>query len=150
MKLKRQATPNLLIPLDGLSWVPDGIRDSLAWVTGQLVEAFGPSVEKIGLYGSWQRGEAGPFSDVDLVVILNHEVAWFTAEVGMIDRTAARKDRRRWHALEKKINTSAPDLRVYSVAVVTPGMVAYYHAHGPIHLQNWARALDACHILWAR
>lgn len=37
----------------------------------QLVEAFGDNLAFFGLQGSWGRGEAGPESDIDLVVLLH-------------------------------------------------------------------------------
>lgn len=37
---------------------------------------------------------------------------------------------------------------MYSVAFVTPGMLDYYQAYGPIHLQNWARAVINGLALW--
>ena len=37
----------------------------------RLVDAFGDNLAFFGLQGSWGRGEAGPESDIDLVVLLN-------------------------------------------------------------------------------
>lgn len=37
----------------------------------KLVEAFGDNLAFFGLQGSWGRGEAGPESDIDLVVLLH-------------------------------------------------------------------------------
>lgn len=37
----------------------------------QLVDAFGDNLAFFGLQGSWGRGEAGPESDIDLVVLLH-------------------------------------------------------------------------------
>ena len=38
----------------------------------RLVPAFGPDLLFLGLQGSFGRGEAGPDSDIDLVVVLTH------------------------------------------------------------------------------
>jgi hypothetical protein len=136
------------LTLDELPWIPENIRKSLSVMVPFLVQSLAPGLARIGLYGSWQRGDAGPQSDVDLVVFLRSEVGWFDPEKGMGDRSAARKDKLRWHALEQKANALRLEARVYSIAVVTPGMLTYYQSKGPIHLQNWAHALMNCYPLW--
>ena len=124
-----------------LPWIPLDMAKSLAAITSFLREAYGTEAAYIGLYGSWQRGDATPDSDVDIAVFLNHEVPWFDSIHGLGDPAAACKDRSRWHAIEKRANKKRLDSRVYSINVVTQGMLYYYLAHGPIHLQNWAHAL---------
>ena len=133
---------------DGLPWLPPDVQASLGAVVSLIVESFPGYVSRIGLYGSWQRGKARPESDVDIAVFLAQDVSWFDAERGIVDQSAARKDKQQWHAVEKKVNRECEDSRAYSVAFVAPAMMAYYAARGPIHLQNWVEALRTCHILW--
>jgi predicted nucleotidyltransferase len=137
------------LTLDTLVWIPEDLKKSLSEVVSFLKKSFLSEVASIGLYGSWQRGEVSPESDVDIVVCLNQDVNWFDAEHGVVNRSAASKDQRRWHGIEKKLNARRLYPRVFSIAVVTPGMLVYYSAHGPIHLQNWVYALRNCFPLWA-
>ena len=146
---KRKSIPAGKLALDKLPWIPDDLKESLTAIVAFLIESFVTDVSRIGLYGSWQRGDASPGSDVDIVVFLAHEVAWFDAENGIVNRSNARQDKLHWHAIEKKANAYRLDARVYSIAVVTPGMLKYYSARGPIHLLNWAHALKNCYPLWA-
>jgi len=145
---KRRSIPASELALDKLPWIPDDLEESLTGIVAFLTESFATDVSRIGLYGSWQRGDASPGSDVDIVVFLASEVDWFDAENGIVNRSDARKDKLHWHTIEKKANAYRLDARVYSIAVVTPGMLGYYSARGPIHLQNWAHALENCYPLW--
>lgn len=113
-----------------------------------LRQAFGPEITAIGLYGSWQRGEATAASDVDLVVFLAGDVAWFDAASGEVDAAAAGKERRRWRKIERRANGRRLDSRGYSISVVTPAMLAYHEKNGPPHLQNWVQAVLAAYPLW--
>lgn len=146
LKLIRKHADRLT--LDELPWIPGDLEKSLAVIVSFLRDSFKSNISWVGLYGSWQRGDASPQSDVDIVVFLNHEVSWFNAEKGIVNRTLAHTDRLHWHAIEKEANTYRLDSRVYSIAVVTPGMQEYYSVRGPIHLQNWAHALKNCYSLW--
>ena len=131
-----------------LPWLPPDLCGSLDAILPFLAASFHPELARIALYGSWQRGEASPASDVDLAVFLTPEVPWFDAEQGTVNRREARKARRRWAAIEKKANRCKLDQRLYSIAVVTPGMLVYYASHGPVHLQNWVAALERSVLLW--
>lgn len=145
---KRTGPHNVELILDELPWIPQDLTVGLSAVVSFLIESFKPNVSRIGLYGSWQRGDAGPESDVDIVVFLTHEVTWFDAENGMVNRSDARKEKLRWHTIERKANACHPDSRIYSIAVVTEGMIEYYTSKGPIHLYNWVHALKNCYPLW--
>jgi predicted nucleotidyltransferase len=147
---KRRSIPASELDLDKLPWIPEDLKESLSAIIPFLIQSFMSEASSIGLYGSWQRGDASPESDVDLVVFLAHRVAWFDAGDGVVTRSDARKERLRWRAIEEQANTYRLDARAYSIAVVAPGMLEYYSARGPIHLQNWAHALTACHTLWRR
>ena len=136
------------VTLAELSWLPEDMKKSFSALIPFLRESFRTDISQIGLYGSWQRGEAGPESDVDMVVFLTHEVSWFDAENGTLNRSKAHKAKLAWHRLEKKANSFRLDSRIYSIAVVTPAMLEYYAARGPIHLQNWVHALRNCYPLW--
>ena len=136
------------LTLDKLPWIPEDLAASLSLITMFLWEAFGSEVSRIGLYGSWQSGDQTPASDVDIVVFLNHEVAWFDEEGGVVNRSEARKASRQWDDVERKATEQCGDSRVFSISVVTPGMLRYYASQGPIHLQNWVYALRNCHPLW--
>lgn len=142
---KNQATE---LTFSEIPWVPEDLARNLTVVTLFLRDVFRSEVCQIGLYGSWQRGDATPASDVDIVVLLNHEVSWFDAINGIESQTDARKDQVHWHSIEKKANKRILDSRVYSIAVVTQGMLDYYAICGPIHLQNWVHALNHCYVLW--
>ena len=131
-----------------LPWIPTDLARSLHAVTCYLRDAFGSKVSRIGLYGSWQRGDPRPESDVDIVVFLSGEVSWFDTVKGVVNHSDARKDHLHWHIIEENANTRRLDSRIYSITVVTQGMVDYYTLHGPIHLQNWVHAMTNCHLLW--
>ena len=45
--------------------------DYLTRLTGLLTDAFGPRVIYVGLQGSYLRGDAGPDSDIDVMVVLD-------------------------------------------------------------------------------
>jgi predicted nucleotidyltransferase len=145
---KRIRTRDSDLTLDELLWIPEDLEKSLLAIVSFLKESIRSDVLWIGLYGSWQRGDADSESDVDIVVFLTHEVSWFDAENGIVNRSDARTDKLHWHTIEKKANAYRLDSRVYSIVVVTPGMLEYYSARGPIHLQNWAHALMNCYPLW--
>jgi predicted nucleotidyltransferase len=136
------------LTLDELPWIPEDLSKSLSAITSFLREAFGPGVSRIGLYGSWQRGDAELASDVDIAVFLNHEVPWFDAINGIVNHSDSRKDLYHWHTIEQEANTHRLDSRAYSIAVVTQRMLDYYTSRGPIHLQNWAHALENSYTLW--
>lgn len=136
------------LQLKGLPWIQADLKENLSVIVPFLLESFRMDVSCVGLYGSWQRGDADPKSDVDLVVFLIYEVAWFDSEYGIINRLDARKDKQYWHAIEKEVNAHRSDARDYSIAVVTPSMLKYYSVQGPIHLQNWVHALRNCYTLW--
>ncbi len=145
---RHTTNPESDVTLDQLDWIPADIKKSLSAIVSFLIEASKTNISHIGLYGSWQRGDAVPASDVDLVVFLNHDVSWFDAAKGTLNRSLANKDKLRWHRIEKKANAFRLDSRVYSIAFVTPAMLEYYSAQGPIHLQNWVYAIRHCHVLW--
>jgi len=145
---RRTKFPASELNFAGLPWIPKDLAGSLSAITAFLVEAYASEISRVGLYGSWQRGDPGPGSDVDIVVFLNHDVAWFDPDNGVVDRLAARRDRLHWHGIEKKANARRLDKRDYSIVVVTRGMLDYYSSRGPIHLQNWVYALKNCHPLW--
>lgn len=50
--------------------VSDDLKDTLRWATGRLREIYGPRLRRLILFGSQARGEAGPESDVDVLVVL--------------------------------------------------------------------------------
>ena len=53
---------------------PDDILPLVRRLKARLAEAYGPRFAGLVLYGSYARGEAGPDSDVDLLVVLNGPV----------------------------------------------------------------------------
>lgn len=141
-------TQDTKLTFDKLPWIPQNLKANLSVIVSFLLESFKPNVSQIGLYGSWQRGDASPESDIDLVIFLTKEVTWFDAENGIVNRSDAHEDKSLWYAIEKKANTYHLESMVYSIAVVTPAMLEYYSMRGPIHLQNWVHALKTCHPLW--
>jgi len=50
--------------------VSDDLKDTLRWATESLREIYGPRLKRLILFGSQARGEAGPKSDVDVLVVL--------------------------------------------------------------------------------
>ena len=50
--------------------ISNELRETLRWATGRLWEIYGPRLKRLILFGSWARGEAGPESDVDVLVVL--------------------------------------------------------------------------------
>lgn len=136
------------LSLAELPWIPDDLAGSLSAIVRFLVGSFRSEISRIGLYGSWQRGTAGPGSDVDVVVFLTNDVSWFDSNRGIVNRLDARIAMRRWRSVEKRANACRLDSRVYSITIATRGMIEYFQSKGPIHLQNWVRALVNCHRLW--
>src|SRR5215208_3596048 len=101
MKLfKPIRNPEYEVTLDELPWIPEDMEKSLSALVSFLIKFFRNDISQIGLYGSWQRNGAGPGSDVDMVVFLTHEVSWFDAEKGTLNRSVAHKDKLHWHAIE--------------------------------------------------
>lgn len=49
-------------------------RELLDAIKPRLAEAYGPRLREVVLYGSEARGEAGPDSDIDLLVLLDGPV----------------------------------------------------------------------------
>ena len=62
-------TERVIRPKHGLvvESMPSASRDTLREVVDRVVTAAAP--EKIILFGSWARGDAGPNSDIDLLVV---------------------------------------------------------------------------------
>jgi hypothetical protein len=149
-QLKRISNPTIELAFNSLPWIPDNLKESLSAIVAFLLDSIKSDISGIGLYGSWQKGNANLYSDVDIVVFLDHEVAWFDAEIGVVNRSDGHKDRLHWHAIEIKAAEYRLDARDYSIAIVTLSMLKYYATRGPIHLQNWAHALRNCHLLWKR
>ena len=147
---KRKKNHGDPLVFEDLPWLPDDLARSLTAVTAYLRYTFGPELSAIGLFGSWQRGEATAGSDVDLVVFLAGDVPWFDADTGLLDASLAGKDRRRWRKIERRANTHRLDVRAYSITVVTPAMLTYYKKNGPAHLQNWVHAVLSAYILDGR
>lgn len=137
-----------VLAVDKMLQMPDDLKESLSDVVSFIQKAFPLEVSWVGLYGSWQRGDANQESDVDIAVFLNHGVDWFDSQNGIVDRAKAMKDKRYWHAINKKVNERRFDSRILSISVVTPGMLAYYSTQGLIHLQNWAHAIRNCFPIW--
>ncbi len=50
--------------------VSNELRETLRWATGRLQEIYGPRLKRLILFGSQARGEAGPESDVDVLIVL--------------------------------------------------------------------------------
>ena len=135
------------LSVDKMPQMPDDLKESLSDVVSFIQKAFSLEVSRVGLYGSWQTGDANSESDVDIAVFLNHEVDWFDAKNGIIDHAKAMKDQRHWHAINKKVNERHFDSRILSISIVTPSTV-YYTIQGPIYLQNWVHAIRNCFPIW--
>ncbi len=50
--------------------VSNELRETLRWATGRLWEICGPRLKRLILFGSQARGEAGPESDANVLVVL--------------------------------------------------------------------------------
>lgn len=62
---------------------PDDILPLVRRLKARIADAYGERFAGLQLYGSYARGEAGPESDVDLLVLLHGEVdRW--AEIGRL------------------------------------------------------------------
>jgi predicted nucleotidyltransferase len=46
----------------------------LSDTVGRALEQLGPAVVAVAVFGSWARGEAGPSSDVDVLIVVAREV----------------------------------------------------------------------------
>lgn len=81
--------PETTVPVSGELW------ETLHWATASLREIYGPRLRHLILFGSQARGDAGPESDVDLLVVLagpvtSIEEAECTSQVAI--RAAAYRD----------------------------------------------------------
>jgi hypothetical protein len=75
--------------------IPEKTREVLHHTTQSLQDLYGARLNRLILFGSYARGEAGPESDVDLLVVLegpvsSHEEAKRTSQVAI--RAAAYRD----------------------------------------------------------
>ncbi len=57
-----------------LASVPDELEETLRWATERLREIYGPRLKHLILFGPEARGDAGPESDVDLLVLLEEPI----------------------------------------------------------------------------
>lgn len=57
--------------------IPAGLRKTLRWATETLREIYGPRLRRLILFGSQARGEAGPNSDVDVLVVLDGPIRFY-------------------------------------------------------------------------
>ena len=58
--------------------VPPPVRAALAEAKARLQALYGERLDRVVLYGSHARGDAGPDSDVDVLVVLRGEVEPYT------------------------------------------------------------------------
>lgn len=65
--------------------LPPRVAAAVADAKAGLEALYGDRLARVVLYGSQARGDAGPESDVDLLVVLHGEVYWY----GEIRRTGA-------------------------------------------------------------
>jgi len=75
--------------------VSSDLQETLRWATGRLREIYGSRLKRLILFGSQARGDAGPESDVDVLVVLSGPVtsmeeAERTSRVAI--QAAARRD----------------------------------------------------------
>jgi predicted nucleotidyltransferase len=58
----------------------EGVEKALNTLKVRIVDRFGPRLRRLVLFGSYARGEAGPDSDVDVLVVIdlltNRERSW--------------------------------------------------------------------------
>lgn len=57
----------------------DKIRETLRECLPEIREKYG--VTSIGVFGSYARGEAGPDSDVDIIIELDRPIGWELVEL---------------------------------------------------------------------
>ena len=67
--------PNATAPVSGDLPVSGELRDTLRWATRSLREIYGSRLRRLVLFGSQARGDAGPESDVDLLVVLEGPIS---------------------------------------------------------------------------
>jgi hypothetical protein len=60
--------PNATVPVSGDLPVSGELQDTLRWATRSLRDIYGSRLRRLVLFGSPARGDAGPESDVDLLV----------------------------------------------------------------------------------
>ncbi len=64
-------------------------RTALQRFTAELKSLYGPRLDSVMLYGSRARGEGGPESDIDTLIVLN-SLGDFWEEFGRISPVASR------------------------------------------------------------
>jgi hypothetical protein len=67
--------PKSTAPVSGDLPVPVELRDTLRWATQSLRDIYGSRLRRLVLFGSQARGDAGPESDVDLLVVLKGPIS---------------------------------------------------------------------------
>jgi hypothetical protein len=67
--------PNTTAPVSGELPIPGELRKTLHWVTDSLRKIYGSRLRHLILFGSQARGDAGPESDVDLLVVLEGPIS---------------------------------------------------------------------------
>jgi hypothetical protein len=67
--------PKATAPVSGELPVPSELRKTLRWATDSLREIYGSRLRHLILFGSQARGDAGPESDVDLLVVLEGPIS---------------------------------------------------------------------------
>ncbi len=77
---RRNSAPNeSAVPDRGSTLPEDDLRQLLARHQDELRQKFG--VRVLGIFGSYARGEAGPTSDVDLLIELERPLGWELVDV---------------------------------------------------------------------
>jgi uncharacterized protein len=83
-KHSQQPTPPFFYRADNIllyqAMTPvDKIRETLRECLPEIREKYG--VTSIGVFGSYARGEAGPDSDVDIIIELDRPIGWELVEL---------------------------------------------------------------------
>lgn len=87
---------------------PPAVRAALAEAKARLGELYGDRLARVVLYGSRARGDAGPDSDVDLLVVLHREVEPYAELKGrLVPLAVALLDRYGLHVSLQPYGTAA-------------------------------------------
>jgi predicted nucleotidyltransferase len=134
-------------PPQDLAWLPPEVAVPIRRIVNSIREVRKDIIE-IRLYGSWQRGDATPSSDVDLAVLVDRRSMWL-GRLRVLDWVVPILDKWASRDLQRKIDAIIANGRLHSIIVVDVTALKKYIRKGPVYRSNWARAVQNGYVLYS-